>query len=112
MTASATDESVRKTVRRHIVVSLVAACAILGLVMLNLPAKVVVGTAMVIAIVVAGTGMHLFSERPAIQVLIGFTAFFVFMLISWSYETFTDEIHGTVSTTYDAAAPVAAEESH
>lgn len=112
MTAKPTEQQVRATVRRHIGVSVAAGCVILALVFLDgLSPMVVVGAAVVVALVVAGTGMHLFSERPAIQVLIGFTVFFVFMLISWSYEAFTDKIEGTGSSSYGASA-VHGEESH
>lgn len=113
MTTKATEQEIRKAVRRHIGVSVAAALAIIVLVVFDgIPPMVVVGIALFVAVVVAGSSMHLFSERPAIQVLIGFTAFFVFMLISWSYEDFKDEIEGTAAGTYDGVSSVQPEESH
>jgi uncharacterized membrane protein (DUF4010 family) len=107
-----TEQQVRTMVRRHVGVSLAAAFAIGLLVVLQgLPPMVVVSAAIVTAVVVAGAAMHLFTERLAIQSLVAFTAFFVFMLVWWSYEAFTDKIEGTVPSTYDVPTTVHSEES-
>lgn len=112
MTANASEQQIQKTVRRHIAASIAAGCGILGLVVLGLPSAAVIAGALVIALVVAGSAMHLFSERPSIQVLAAFTAFFVFMLVWWSYEALHDRIEGTEPATFDAVPAVQTGEGH
>lgn len=106
------EQQIQKSLRRHITVSAIAFVSILALVLLDLSPFVVVTASIVIAVAMAGATMHVFSERVSIQLLFGFTAFFVFMLLSWSHEGLKDVIYGTTPGAYDTAAPVTTEASH
>ena len=108
-----TAEQIQKNVRRHIGVSFASAVAVLALVLLNgLPASVVVGAALVVVVVVAAVSLHVFSERPVIQALMGFTVFFVFMMMWLMHEAYHDEIEGTQRGTYDAPGAVHTADPH
>ncbi len=102
MDALVTKEVAAKTVRRHVAISTAAGIGVLGLVLLSgLPPMVVIVAALVIAGVVCGFAMHLFTEKPLVQVLAAFTIFFVLMLLWWVYVAFDNTIDGTVQGTYD-----------
>lgn len=108
MTTNSTTPAIQRAVKRHIRVSVVSAAVVLVLAVFSgLPTGVVVFAALALGAIVGGVAMHGFSERPAVQVLLGFTAFFVFMMLVLFRLGVSDKIPGTERGAFDSTSTIA-----